>query len=569
LSAALSLLVGAAVGAAGQEPTQPVTTPPVTLERKASTETIGGVVIERLNVFDPKVPGEGIWPFRLANKIHFTTREEVVRRELLQKPGEPYSRLRALESERNLRGLGFFRRADITPVPRADGTTELHVRTQDAWTTNVQFSFGTEGGDNFFTYGASEDNVLGRGKSIGFLHSQVGPRITNTVSYRDPRFLGSRFRLTPYYTSTNRGDTVGTEVIQPFFSLATPQAMGWYWNRSIDESILRRDGEDFSKFLLANRTVSAGWGHKIPSEAALVQRVEGGWYSQRDVFHALGGETVAGTLPADRELSGPVFGYSLVEPRYIKETYVNRMERVEDFNLGNELSVYGGYMGTALGSDRDRLIYNVSDQQGLFILPGRFALCQVGVMGRAANGKPDNTLLYTNLNLFWKSTWLYPQTWVAHFEANSGRSLDRENQLILGGNNGLRGYKNFSFTGGRSLLMNLENRFFFPGEFFHLVRFGGAAFFDSGTVVPEGSGFSFRRFKSDVGLGLRFASTRSQTGEVVRLDVAYALNAGPGGSRVVVSIKGRQAFQIFNSSSQTVRGSPRSRLFPRISTDTP
>jgi hypothetical protein len=580
-AAALYLLLAAAGSASALDPavltsTAPdaaplATTPvPVTLIQAESTETIRSVTIERLNVFDPNVPGEGIWPFRMANKIHILSLEELVRREILLKPGDKYDRLRALESERNLRGFGFFRKAEIKPVPGPGGRTDLLVRTQDAWTTNVQFSAGTEGGDNFFTYGASEDNLLGRGKSVGFLHSQVGPRITNNFTYNDPRLLGSRFRLSPYYSRTNRGDTIGTEVIRPFFSLATPSALGWYWNRSVDESLIKREAEDYSKFILRNRTVSFGYGQKIPSQAALVQRLEGGWYAQRDQFHA-NSDTVPGTLPHDREMSGPVFGYSLVEPKYIKETFINRMQIVEDFNLGNELSLYGGYMGTATGSDRDRLLYNLSDQQGLFIMPGRFALGQVGVMGRAAGGrlKPENTLLYTNLNLFWKSTWLYPQTWVAHLEGNTGRNLDAENQLILGGNNGLRGYKNFSFTGGRSVLANIENRFFFPGEYFHLVRFGGVLFFDSGSVVPEGSGLSLKRFKSDVGLGLRFSSTRSQSGDVVRMDFAYALNGGPGGSRFVVSIRGRQAFQIFNSSSRTMRGSPRSRLFPRISTDAP
>lgn len=551
LAAALWALLGAAPVSAQVPPEKPITP-----AAEASTQPIRGVIIDRLNVFDPKVPGEDWWPFRMANKIHIATKEEVVKRELLIGPGDRYNTLKALESERNLRGLGFFRRAELRQVGE-----NLLVRTQDSWTTNVQFGAGTEGGDNFLNYGFSEDNLLGYGKSISFLHSQVGSRIRNDIRYLDPRLLGSRFRLAPFYTRTNRGDSVGTEVVKPFFSLASQDAMGAAWTRTIDETIIYRDSEEYSKFVDANRTVAAGFGFRLPEDRVLVQRLEAGWYSQKDKFASLA-ET-KGMLPADREMSGPVLGYSWVQPRYIKETYINRMERVEDFNLGNELSVYAGSMLKASGSDRDRWLINAVDQQGLFILPGRFALSQVGVTGRVANGKWENALFFANTNLFWKTTWLYPQTWVAHLEGNSGKVLDAENQVILGGSNGLRGYKNNSFTGGRSVLLNFENRFFFPGEYFHLVRFGGAAFFDSGAVVPEGSGFSFKRFKSDVGVGLRFASTRSQSGDVVRMDFAYALNSGPGGSRFVVSIRGRQAFQIFNSSTRSVRQSPGSRLFSR------
>jgi hypothetical protein len=558
----VTLLLAAALQASAQAPSEV----PVTPANAISSQTIRGIVIERLNVFDPTVPGEGNWAFRMANKIHIATKDEVVRRELLLGPGDQYSALKALESERNLRSLGFFRRAEIKPTPRADGGTDLTVRTQDSWTTNIQFGVGTEGGDSYLNYGFSEDNLFGYGKSVNVLHTQVGPKITNSASYFDPRFMGSRFRFTPYVARTNHGDTVGTEVVQPFFSLDTLDAKGAFWNRSIDEQIVYKDGGDYSKFLLADRTVQAGYGVRVPSDQTLVQRLEAGWFSQRDLFISEDA-TVAGTLPSNREMSGPMAGFSWVQPQYIKETYVDKMERVEDFNLGNELSLYGGYSGQTLGGDRDRVLINALDQQGLFILPGRFALAQAGVNGRLADSKWENALFFTNLNLFWKTTWLYPQTWVAHFEANTGRSLDLENQIILGGNNGLRGYKNYSFTGARSLLLNVENRFFFPGEYFHLVRFGGAAFFDSGCVVPEGSGFSFARSRSDVGLGLRFASTRSESGSVVRADVAYALNSGPGGSRVVVSIRGQQAFQIFNSSTGSVRTAPRTRLFPRSSTD--
>ena len=554
IAATLTALLNAA-SAVAQIPPGQVVAPQVV----SSSAAVAVIRVERLNVFDPAVPGENWWPFRIANKIHFTTREEVVRRELLLSPGDRYTQLRALESERNLRGLGFFRRAEIRSAPRADGTTDLLVRTQDSWTTNVQLSVGTEGGDSFINYGVAEDNLLGYGKSLSFLRSHSGARQRSEVSYLDPRLAGSRFRLTPFYARTNHGDSVGTEVVQPFFSLDSREARGAAWTRTIDESIIYRDGQEYSKFLLANRTVTAGYGARLPYDRRLVQRVEAGWYSQRDQFHALN-ETVTGTLPASRDMSGPVFGYSWVEPVYIKETYINRMERVEDFNLGNELSLYGGFMGEALGGDRDRWLINAIDQQGFYILPGRFALSQVGVTGRLAQGKWENTLLFTNINLFWKTTWLFPQTWVGHLEANSGRMLDLENNVVLGGNNGLRGYKNNSFVGGRSVLLNAENRFFFPGEYLHLVRFGGAVFFDSGSVVPEGSGFSFSRFKSDVGFGLRASSTRSQSGDVVRLDLAYALNDGPGGSRFVVSLRGRQAFQFFNSSTQRIRQSPGSRL---------
>jgi len=526
----------------------------------SSAAVVGEVrVVERLDVFNPQVPGESWWPFRAANKIHFTTREGVIRREVLLGPGDPWEELKALESERNLRATGFFRWAEIRPVPRPDGRVDLLVRTQDAWTTNPRFSVGTEGGENFFSYGIEENNLFGYNKSMALFHSQNGPRVRNDLRYTDPRLAGSRMRLSTMFATTSHGDSVGVDLARPFFALDAPHAYGAGWTRINDEDIIYRDALEHSKFQEYTRTVLLSSGRRLGESDSLVQRLEAGWLLSKSRFTPTDG-TVSGTLPSDRELSGPTLGYSWVQPRYIKETYIDGMERVEDYNLGNELSVLGGYAGKHLASDRDRWIFNVTDQQGLRMGPGRFALAQVGAAGRVAGGDWQNALLFTNLDLFWKSERPLDHTWVAHLEGAAVRRLDPENQVILGGDTGLRGYKNNSFTGAKAVLANVENRFFVPGEYLHLLRFGGAVFFDSGAVVPEGSDISLTRFKSDLGLGLRVSSTRSRSGGVLRVDLAYALDRGPGPDRWVVSIRANQAFEIFNSATARLRRPPVSRL---------
>src|SRR5208283_4431794 len=166
-----------------------------------------------------------------------------------------------------------------------------------------------------------------------------------------------------------------------------------------------------------------------------------GTYYEKDNY--LGSPTtVPGTVPNGLEMSGPYVGYQLLEPEYIKETYINTMQRVEDFNLGNEFSVQAGSMLQSWGSDVDRWTLLALDQQGVGFGEGKFILGQAGVKGRLHNDRLENSIFFGNLNLFYKSTWPWTQTWVAHAEANVTKNLDPENQLILGGNTGLRGYKN-------------------------------------------------------------------------------------------------------------------------------
>jgi hypothetical protein len=526
--------------------------------------TIGEIRVERVNVFDPTVPGEDWWPFRVANKIHYPTRESVIRRELLFAPGEVWDPLKVIESERNLRANGSFRRVDIIPVKRPGGEVDAVVRSQDSWTTNPRFAAGTEGGESFFGLGLEEGNILGYGKSLAFDYGRTGNKTASSYSYGDPRFMGTRMALNGSYSRGTVGESHRASLTSPFYALDSPRASAVAWQRSVAEKTVYRDAEEYTEFRVRRRIAEASLGRRLEWDRLFVQRVEAGWYSDRAQYEPLTGVspgTVPGTLPADRELSGPTIGYSWVQPDYIKENYIDRMERIEDFNLGNELSVRGGWMSDKTGSDRDRAIFNVSNQQGVSFAPGRFAIGRVALTGRTVAGKWENSLANADLNFFWKTNWRGDHTFVGHMEGAFGKYLDKDNSIVLGGGTGLRGYKNNSFVGGQAVLVNFEDRFFFPGEYLHLVRLGAAVFVDSGVVGDEGANLTLRHIKSDVGAGLRVASTRSRSGGVGRIDVAYALNRGPGGgSRWVVSIKGGQAFSLFNSAARGVEPSPPSRL---------
>ena len=542
MSAALLLLLAAAP-AAGQN----------AVPGKSTATVVGAIRVERLNVFDPNVPGEGWWPFRVANRIHIQTRENIIRRELLFREGEIWDELKVIESERNLRANGSFRRVDI--ARDKDGVA---VRTQDSWTTNPKLSFGTEGGRTFYSYGLEENNILGYGKSIGVAHNEDGDTRSNSVLYGDPRFLGTRLRLGGAYTDSSDGDAGSAFLTRPFYSLDSDNAVSASWSRSLGDGDIVRDGQTYSEFRVRRRYTEASIGQRLNDDRLFVNRFEMGWYSERRQYEAAANTN--GPLPADQEMSGPTVGWSWVMPRYVKETYVDRMEHVEDFNLGNEFSLRGGWLPQAAGSDRDRSIFYARDQQGLSLGPGRFALAALTISGRTHADHWENASLSAAGNVIWKSGWVGDQTWVAHFEGVTGRYLDRDSQVTLGGGSGLRGYKNDAFVGGKALLMNLENRFFLPGEYLHLMRFGGVVFFDSGVVAHEGSGFAPERLKSDIGFGMRVGSTRSRGGAVGRVDLAYALNSGPGGSRWVLTVQAGQAFDLFNSAARRVRQSPGSRL---------
>ena len=98
--------------------------------------------------------------------------------------------------------------------------------------------------------------------------------------------------------------------------------------------------------------------------------------------------------------------------------------------------------------------------------------------------------------------------------------------LLLGGDNGLRGYP-LRFQGGTSsALLTLEHRIFTDWYPFRLVRFGTAVFFDAGRTWGRNfNGTEPYGTLKDVGFGLRFGNVRSGLGNVLHVDLSYSLDA--------------------------------------------
>lgn len=115
--------------------------------------------------------------------------------------------------------------------------------------------------------------------------------------------------------------------------------------------------------------------------------------------------------------------------------------------------------------------------------------------------------------------------------------------MLLGGDNGLRGYPLRYQNGQRRALFTVEERFFTDAYVWRLFRVGGAAFFDVGrawggnatnTVNPG--------WLSNVGAGLRIVSVRAAFSNVLHVDVAFPLNATPDIKKVQFLVKTKASF---------------------------
>ena len=98
---------------------------------EAQQAVIGKIILDKQDVFDLSNPEENKWLYRLANKWHIITRDNVIANQLLLEPGDLYSKRLSDESERVLRRNQYFYDASIKPVNAADGKVDLLVKTKD------------------------------------------------------------------------------------------------------------------------------------------------------------------------------------------------------------------------------------------------------------------------------------------------------------------------------------------------------------------------------------------------------------------------------------------------------
>ena len=260
-----------------------------------------------------------------------------------------------------------------------------------------------------------------------------------------------------------------------------------------------------------------------------------------DAFAAAPGETPPETLPGYRKFIYPWIRREWVQDAYEQLRNHDMIGRREDVYLGTAWSASLGYAATGLGSSDNAWLLAGSLTSAREYRPGRQWSVGTATRGRLQSGDLRDAVLTAQARHYWQIG--RRQTFYASMTGTLTEELDPDRQLLLGAEEGLRGYPLRYQTGTASALVTLEHRIYtdwYPFRFFHV---GGAAFFDTGrTWGPTLSGEPPRGWLSDVGLGLRLGNSRSGLGSTIHVDFTYALNAVPGEDRFTISVDTKRGF---------------------------
>ena len=115
--------------------------------------------------------------------------------------------------------------------------------------------------------------------------------------------------------------------------------------------------------------------------------------------------------------------------------------------------------------------------------------------------------------------------------------------LLLGADNGLRGYPLRYQSGTRRALFTVEERFYTDLYVWQLFRVGGAAFLDIGRAWGGDNVNALNPgWLRNVGVGLRVVSVRSAFSNVLHVDLAFPVDATADIKKVQLNVKTKASF---------------------------
>jgi hypothetical protein len=524
--ALLLLAVLAPCGAQSED-----TTLPSDAQLERSGAVIGRIVIDNLNIFDLNDPKDDTKLFRLADRLHARTRQQVIRWQLLFVSGDKYSRRVLEESERLLRQASYFYDASITPIAYHDGRVDVLVKTRDVWTLDPGFSYGRSGGTNSTGFQVQELNAFGYGAAVTAGRSSNVDRTTTQFGIQDANIEGSRIGVQALYAVNSDGYQRDLFVDRLFYALDARWTGGLAGTNDLRVDSLYDRGDIIDQFQEHDEfaRVYGGWSRGL--QDGWVTRWTFGATSDSRQFESAPAWTGVNLVPVDRKLVYPWLRYELVQDDFLKYHNYNEIERTEDFYLGTRLMAQLGWSDAAFGANITGLVFSATAGYGLATSHHETLVFAATLDGRRENGALQNTVLTQSFHYYLKQS--EQLLFYAGVDAAAGRNLDLDNQILLGGDNGLRGYPLRYQDGTSRALVTIEERYFTNWYPFRLFRVGAAAFMDVGrtwgTAALATPGLGILR---DLGVGLRFGNSRSGLGNIIHVDLAFPLDGDPTIKRV-------------------------------------
>lgn len=511
----------------------------------------------RLEVFEDRdpVPEEflGLKARAIANSLHATSRDMVVRREMLLREGDRWQQVTIDETARNMRVRmgGALKISFVLMVPVKTGeadTVDLIVITKDVWSLRLSFDLSyTPGGLENFLLVPQETNVGGYHHTAQTRFQYQPETYTFGLGYSIPRFgyswIGASASAS-VIVNRRRGEpegaALGASVGQGLYSTRTEWAWGAeaaygvgvvrrYSNaRVFQYNALSTHTNDRIPYEYKSRSASAsiavtrsfGWGFK--NNFSLSMNVSSANYSTFDYLNDANPVAVtefkSRVLPIGETRVYPALSWATFRNDFLRTLDINTLALQEDYRLGHDFSASVYPVSKALGSTRT--LIGVSAKAGYAVALGDgLAGASISTFAENHEGQITDGSVSASFGA------VTPRIGIGRIVVNTSFSNRYRNYLnsraFAGGDDRLRGYPTNFFFGKDTVFYNLE----FRSTSIELLKaqIGGVVFYDAGDVATS---FDALRAKQSVGFGVRTLFPQVNRA-VFRMDFAFPLQRGP------------------------------------------
>lgn len=459
-------------------------------------QRISDIVIITQPPYTERLPKRFEFLRRAARSMHTTTRDDIVRRFLLLKPGETCNQIRRAESERILRAQPYLVDARIRVYEDDAGGVRLEVETRDEFSTifepNVIAASPVLRGLRI-----GESNLGGTAR-MGALQWRDGRAYNDVLGmqYTDFQFGGERNELRLQGMRRPHGQQLRAELVRPYYTDLQRFAFVGLIDGTRDFSMFRRPDGPGNAVNVTRQSAVLGGITRIGSVGRLKlagltltqsrQRVDDATIviDRSGFLPDTGLELNANFRKQNVVRANALFGIRLL--RFTPVQGFDALTGTQDVRVGLQLgAVYG--QALAIGSARDRDRFVAAGLYGGVGGPKSFVGTQIVSEARNDRGTRtwDNHVVSGRLAWYFRPA--VRQLTLLSTEFSSGRDMRTPFQLSLADREGgIMGHRRSWDAGAQRLVVRAEQRLVIPSR--QKVADGGVAWFaEAGKLWGEPS----------------------------------------------------------------------------------
>ena len=494
-------------------------------ELEAQGAVIGEIRVDTHDIFDLDDPSESGFFYRAANALHIKTRPWFIRRYLLFKSGDRLQARLIEETERLIRANSTVYDVQIRPTRYENGKVDIEVRTRDTWTLQPGIRVRRAGGKNSGAFNIKESNLLGTGTSVGLERATSVDRTGTLFTMQHDHLFDGWTSVSLQRGSYDDGYNNSLNINRPFYALDTRWAAGASISRFSQLDSFYQAGNNVAQYRHEQRAASAFAGYSPGLVDGWTRRYTLGVSDTTDQYRFEHGRPPPPQLPSDRTLAGPFVRYEVIQDDYLQTINRDLIQRPEYLTMGLASTVQIGRSLGAFGSTDQPWQMNASASKGFRLAqPGYQVLVSGSFSTLYGSSVGDSRSVGGAVRYFAPQT--SPMLLYLAASTDHVHSPNQADDLLLGGDNGLRGYPLRYQRGQHRMLLTAEERYYTDWYPLRLFRVGAAVFMDVGRAWGSETPNPVNGWLSDVGFGIRFLSARASFGNVLHIDLAFPLNRG-------------------------------------------